>query len=331
MARAIEPRPRLYGLINTLCDIAHGTPELLSLQASARANPIRRAIASRDSPRLFDWLMRTFSYQGLSDRAVDEYIARNGNATFAAIERQLNRAECDKLQGFWSFKGCGYEKLSRKCSCRSLLNQCPLPELPLRNGRLNQLAFSLYFFIRDVAGGDLVSYLDEAVAGVSEHATSRSVHAALIPPWRSVFGISDKVIAMALTTLLMSAPRQKKGWASAGQRLIVVDSLVHNFLHRTGALSSLGTMHPYGARCYAPGGCFDVLDILARGVDARRFDRGFPAQFPRFIQLAIWRYCAQSAWNVCNGNQIDDRRRCGDRGCYLHEGCRRRLLNGQKA
>lgn len=331
MPRTIEYHPRLLELINTLCDIAHGTSELLSLQSQVRANAVRRAIAAHNNVALYDWLMRTFSYQGISDRAVDEYISRYGNATFNDIGERLERAQCEKLEGFWSFSGCAYEKLRRRCSCPSQFSGCPLPELPLRNGRLNQLAFSLYFFIRDVASGDLVSYLDQSVSRVLPDAPSRIVHAALIPPWRSIFGVSDKVIAMALTTLLMSAPRKKQGWARAGQKLIVIDSLVHNFLHRTGALSALGSAHPYGAGCYAAGGCSDVIDLLAAGVDARRYSTAFPAHFPRFVQSAVWRYCAQSTWNVCNGNQIDDRMRCGNRDCYLRQHCRRKALGSQKA
>jgi hypothetical protein len=32
---------------------------------------------------------------------------------------------------------------------------CPLPTHDLRNGRLNQAAYSLFLFMRDVANGDL--------------------------------------------------------------------------------------------------------------------------------------------------------------------------------
>src|SRR5215216_4756838 len=38
---------------------------------------------------------------------------------------------------------------------------CPLPALPLRRGTLNQMAYSLFLFIRDVCAGDLVGWLDE--------------------------------------------------------------------------------------------------------------------------------------------------------------------------
>ena len=66
-----------------------------------------------------------------------------------------------------------------------------------------------------------------------------------------------------------------------------------------------------------PGGCADVLIGIAAGIDARRFNPGFPKVFPRFVQHAIWRYCAQSCLDICNGNQIDDRGRCTNMWCQL--------------
>jgi len=35
-----------------------------------------------------------------------------------------------------------------------------LPKHNLRNGRLNQTAYSLFLFIRDIADGDLVGWID---------------------------------------------------------------------------------------------------------------------------------------------------------------------------
>jgi hypothetical protein len=54
---------------------------------------------------------------------------------------------------------------------------------------------------------------------------------------------------------------------------------------------------------------------LARRIDAREFNPDFPACFPRFVQSAIWRFCATSALDTCNGNRIDDRRGCENRNC----------------
>ena len=45
--------------------------------------------------------------------------------------------------------------------------------------------------------------------------------------------------------------------------MIAIDTLVHNFLVRTGILQRFDADHPYGAACYRPGGCADI--IAARG------------------------------------------------------------------
>jgi hypothetical protein len=60
----------------------------------------------------------------------------------------------------------------------------------------------------------------------------------------------------------------------------------------------------YGAGCYRPGGCADIIQAVAERIDARQFNPLFPQPFPRFIQHAIWRYYSQSGLDVCNGNRI---------------------------
>ncbi|UQE03661.1 hypothetical protein JEY30_47475 (plasmid) [Bradyrhizobium japonicum] len=100
---------------------------------------------------------------------------------------------------------------------------------------------------------------------------------------------------MTLSSVLMADRESRPDWFAVGSAMIVVDSLVHNFLVRAGILKRLGTDHPYGPRCYATGGCAAVLRLISAKIDARQFDRNFPADFPRFIQHALWRYCAADA------------------------------------
>lgn len=323
MRRAeITDHIRLSRLINALCDIANPTSEF----APSSFGGIQKAIRQHDNEELFSWLLTAFSYQGLSDGAVEGFIAKNGTASFKDIRDSITQSSCSKLGGFWNFHSCGFEKLQRKCSHLELMHNCAVPKQPLRNGRLNQLAFSLFFFIRDVAHDDLVEFLKASISTIPTDASPREVHQILVTPWRAIYGVSDKVATMALSTLLLCAPRSWPNWHSAGRNLIVVDSLVHNFLRRTGALHTLGHQHAYGPGCYAEGGCFDTIGALAARVDTRRFNTNFPSYFPRFVQLSIWRYCAQSAWNICNGNQIDDRKRCSGGSCYLRNECMRKRL-----
>jgi hypothetical protein len=65
--------------------------------------------------------------------------------------------------------------------------------------------------------------------------------------------------------------------------MIAVDTLVHNFLHRTGILHRFQADHAYGLACYQPGGCAEIIETVAHQIDARQFDRRFP-RFPRFVQ-----------------------------------------------
>ncbi|MBK8009717.1 MAG: hypothetical protein IPK23_15795 [Rhizobiales bacterium] len=91
-----------------------------------------------------------------------------------------------------------------------------------------------------------------------------------------------------------------------GAEFIVVDRLIHNFMHRSGILKRHDCEHLYGPSCYGNQGCAKLLLSLSRGIDMRRFHHSFPQPFPRFVQTAIWRFCAASGEDICNGNQIDD-------------------------
>jgi hypothetical protein len=84
------------------------------------------------------------------------------------------------------------------------------------------------------------------------------------------------------------------------------------------------------ARCYAPGGCADIIRGLAQRIDAHEFNPDFPACFPRFVQSAIWRLCSASELDLCNGKQIDDLRRCQNACCSVFPDCDRvALQSGQ--
>src|SRR5271168_203213 len=104
------------------------------------------------------------SYQGISDRAAFDYMERHGRARWADIEAKLgHRAPCPKLQSYWHYRGCRYDKLSRTCAEPNHIGGCPVPSHDLRNGRPNQTAYSLYLFILDIADGDLVGWIDRQI------------------------------------------------------------------------------------------------------------------------------------------------------------------------
>ena len=236
---------------------------------------------------------------------------------------------CPKLQSYWHFHGCRYDKISRTCAEPDHIEGCPLPGHNLRNGRLNQTAYSLYFFVRDIAAGDLVGWIDHQIRSFDEpHDAGRParLRATLIEPLRHVYGVSDKMLTMTLSCILLGAPSGYETWREVGASMIAIDTLVHNFLHRTGILCRFGADHPYGAACYRPGGCADIIAHAAQQIDARAFNPSFPKVFPRFVQHAIWRYCAQSGLDVCNGNRINDDKSCDNIYCQIRSICDRTPL-----
>jgi hypothetical protein len=134
------------------------------------------------------------------------------------------------------------------------------------------------------------------------------------------------VDAKECATLLLAAPKTWTRWLEVGGSMVAVDTLVHNFLHRTGILTRFDAEHAYGARCYSSGGCAEIITAVARQVDTRAFNPSFPRTFPWFVQHAIWRYCAQGGLDVCNGNRIDDSRACENLHCRMYNLCDRVVL-----
>ncbi len=315
-------------LIHRICCLAGSSDYVDEIRADNRS--IRAAIAQRDTPTLFDWLMVALSHQGISDRVARDYMDVHGCIRWREIDCAMgNRPSCLKLQNYWHFYGCLYHKMSGTCAEPDHIAECPLPTHVLRNGRLNQTAYSLYLFIRDIADNDLVGWIDAQLSTAAEPIdTDRlgRMRNALIDPLRHVYGVSDKVLSMALSAVLMAAPKSMRLWAEVGASMIAIDTLVHNFLVRTGVLRRFEAEHLYGPRCYGPGNCADIIARVAHEIDARQFNPRFRKVFPRFVQHAIWRYCADNGLDVCNGNRIDDDARCDNIYCQVRGMCDRVAL-----
>jgi hypothetical protein len=313
-------------LVHQVCCFA-GAFDLLE---EFRDPALSAAVERHDSGVLFDRLIYDFSFQGISDEIAANYMAKHGQATWGSVHKNLDRRQtCPKLKSYWDFHDCRYEKTTGTCGEPNHIGTCPVPTHQLRNGHLNQMAYSLYLFIRDVADGDLVGWIDDRLEEAHcKTDTNRATRGreGLIEPLRNVDGISDKVLAMALSAILIGAADVRPAWLDIGVQLIAVDSLVHNFLVRSGILSRFNAAHPYGPGCYRPNGCAELIRLIASRIDARQFNRTFPQVFPRFVQLAIWRYCSQTGLDICNGNRLDDRQSCQNRHCRLYQICDRICL-----
>ncbi len=319
-------------LIERVCDSAGSRNIVSEARRDLKRAGVIKAVRDRNDSPIFDWLIRQVSYQGISDAAADTYMALHGAASSEGIERSLDRPrpECDLLQSsFWDFTGCNYKKSASACSRPRHLRNCPVPKLDLRRGDLSQAAFSLHLFMRDIAGGDFVRWVDERLDRTS--AAGLDGARALIEPMSQVHGLSSKVLSMTLATFLMGADIRRPLWVAVGGDMIAIDSLVHNFLARTGiARGLMGEEHQYGPACYNSYRCAAVLRHIACDIDGRAFNIDYPKIFPRFVQQAIWRYCAQQYLDVCNGNRIDDSSRCCLESCILFDDCARLPLGRQR-
>ena len=99
-------------------------------------------------------------------RAAMSFAERHGSVRWHDLESMLaGRPICSKLKSHWHFADCGYRKDARSCARPDILPFCPLPSVPTRKGALNQAAFSLALFVRDVCGGDIVAWIDARLCG----------------------------------------------------------------------------------------------------------------------------------------------------------------------
>ena len=325
-----------HALAVTRPALALARPDYIErIAANLRRAGVQAAVAAHDSATIFDWLVSLLSLQGISDRVALTWDAEHGGITWAAIEASLAAPpRCPKLRCHWSFSGCGYRKSAMSCKTPALLPTCPLPRHDLRKGLLNRSAHGLFLFIRDICGGDLVAWLDSrlvqaagvtparAVPAEADFAASGAVWACAVWPFIEVDGISKKIAALSLTDLLLAGDASRDTWVSAGSQVVVVDTLVHNLLIRSGILRRFRAEHAYGAACYAEGGCAEIIKGLAQRFDARSVNRSFPRYFPRLVQEALWRF-ASSELGVCNGLRIDDRYRCRNSDCPAYADCDR--------
>lgn len=316
-------------LIVAICRNGTGLPSLAPQISVGSPDPdLHQIVRARRTPPLFDWMVETFSFQGISDRVAASYLHAHGGITWHEISQMVRDPACPLLDTYWTYESCRYDKTRRTCSHPRYIRRCPVPKAPLRNGHLNQTAFSFFLFVRDVADSDLFGWIDDQLSAAGELGDG-SAQEALVGPTRHVFGVSDKVLTMTLSSVLMADREARPDWYAVGIAMIVVDRLVHNFLVRTGILEQLGMVHPYGPRCYADGGCAEVLRRVSAQIDARQFDGDFTPDFPRFVQHALWHYCAADGLNVCNGNNIDDRKSCDLLSCIVHSNCAKKALKLQ--
>jgi hypothetical protein len=320
----------VIALIANVCEIAGSKSLIDDARVELAAAGVIEAVCKRRNATIFDWLMNAVSFQGVSDAAAYSFIQDHERITSHEISKQLKRKpSCPKLSGYHRFHGCGYRKRENKCAEPLHKPDCPLPRHDLRNGRLNRTAYSLALFMRDVCMGDFVGWVDYQLRpGTLQEMLPADVFAGpVVGPMGHIEGIGPKVLSMSLATLLLGADAERSEWIQAGARMIAIDTLVHNWFHRSGLLRQLKADHAYGVACYRDRGCSQIIEDVSAKIDARRFNRDYPKDFPRFVQHALWRFCAQTELAICNGNKIRDTARCRQKDCPLYIRCGRVRLH----
>jgi hypothetical protein len=256
------------------------------------------------SIKLYQYLLECFLLAGGGDQSNLTYFSKQKlKPTFNRVRRALLTAHCPKLGSFEAFAGCGYQKGKKTCGEPGLLPTCPLPLLNMKKGALNRMAFSLHLFLREVCKNDFHAFVRNHFGdGQLPDMEIKPRLEAFIKEVTRVANVGPKLAFMAFSGLFLT---KSEGWdyRRVGVQMIAVDSLVHNFLHRTGILALKGKNHKYGPVCHSGRGCLGVVEDLALKIDCRQFNRSYPAYFPRFIQSRLWWYCAKDGENVCNLNK----------------------------
>jgi hypothetical protein len=241
-------------LVSRICRIAATQSLIDDARVGLARHGVIAAVQRHDTPAIFNWLIDALSYQGVSDSIAYGYMEQHGRIRWQDIADGLaEQPSCAKLRSYWVFEDCWNQKVANSCASPEGRADCPLPRHDLRNGRLNQTAYSLFLFLRDLADDDIVAWIDCRLAMVSsEPAANRPARLcqALVEPLGHVYGVSNKVLAMALAELLLGGDAKRPVWIEAGTVMIAIDTLVHNFLHRSGILRAFNGEHLYGPRCY---------------------------------------------------------------------------------
>ena len=290
----------------------------------------------RDTAAVFDWLIAALSYQGISDQIAYDYMEQHGYVRWDDINQKLAQGcqlpQAQELLAFPRLPTTPSSGGPAPSPITSAAVRCR--PMTCATAASTRPPIALYLFIRDIADGDLIGWIDQRLqaanspAGPDRVARMRDAviaplreisrrlrqgadHGLVVPPARS----AKQAAAVARGRGQHDRHRHPRSQLSAPHRHSCTGSAPPTPMARpaTGQAAALRSLKPW------PNGSTPAPSIPA-----------FPAVFPRFVQHAIWRYCAQSGLDVCNGNRIDDRKSCDNVYCQIHNICDRIALYNDK-
>jgi hypothetical protein len=124
-------------------------PEMITiLHQMIQGKPQHKSI------KVYQYLLESFLFAGGGGQSNLAYYAKQRvRPTFSRVQRAVKAAQYPNLATFETFKGWSYRKTPNKCIEPALLDTCPVRKFDMKRGSLNHMAFSVYFFLRNVAGG----------------------------------------------------------------------------------------------------------------------------------------------------------------------------------
>ena len=100
------------------------------------------------------------SYQGTSDHVAATYIERHGTISAWELRCRLNRRQlCPKLKDYWHYKNAATRRPGGLATSRRNIPATPCSATTCAMA-VSTRPYSLFLFVRDVSGGDLVGWID---------------------------------------------------------------------------------------------------------------------------------------------------------------------------
>src|SRR5664280_1317325 len=90
-----------HRIIYTVCCLASCSSFVDDAHDNLVNEGVLGAIDAHNTPVLFDWMVRAFSFQGIADAIAADYMDKHGSLTWGAIAADLSvRSTCTKLQSY---------------------------------------------------------------------------------------------------------------------------------------------------------------------------------------------------------------------------------------
>jgi hypothetical protein len=83
-----------------------------------------------------------------------------------------------------------------------------------------------FLFMRELADGDFIGWIDWQLGVLVSQGPDRlaALREAIFGPLRNVYGVADKVLAMAMSSLLLAAEVRRPLWLEVGGTFVAVDN-----------------------------------------------------------------------------------------------------------